>query len=115
MGEDFDNKLDKLQELCDLLSNYKYELHYRDNCEYEYLEEGSVCITILNPYSENKMYIDLEEEFTLSYGAYHEHFYPDRDGYNEMVKTINGILDNELCSATMYSGQPLKWLGSTAI
>ena len=74
-----------------------------------------LCITILNPYSENKMYIDLEEEFTLSYGAYHEHFYPDRDGYNEMVKTINGILDNELCSATMYSGQPLKWLGSTAI
>lgn len=115
MEEEFDNTLDKLQELFDLLSNYKYELHYRDDCEYEYLEEGSVCITILNPYSENKMYIDLEEEFTLSYGVYHEHFYPDCDGYNEMVKTINGILDNELCSATMYSGQPLKWLGSTTI
>ena len=47
MQEEFDNTLDKLQELFDLLSNYKYELHYRDDCEYEYLEEGSVCITCL--------------------------------------------------------------------
>lgn len=61
------------------------------------------------------MYIDLEEEFTLSYGAYHEHYYPNSTDYKEMVQTIKGILDNELCSATMYSGEPLKWLGSTTI
>ena len=115
MGEEFDDTLDKLQELCGLLSNYKYEEHDHDDCEYKYLDEASVCITILNPYSENKMYIDLEEEFTLSYGAYHEHYNPDSDGYNEMVKTMQGILNNELCSAAMYSGEPLKWLGSTTI
>ena len=61
------------------------------------------------------MYIDREEEFTLSYGAYHEHYYPNSTDYKEMVQTIKGILDNELCSATMYSGEPLKWLGSTTI
>ena len=115
MEEDFIDACDVLQELCGLLSGYRYELHYHDNGEYEYLNETGVCITIFNPYSENKMYIDLEEEFTLSYGAYHEHYYPNSTDYKEMVQTIKGILDNELCSATMYSGEPLKWLGSTTI
>lgn len=70
MEEDFIDACDVLQELCGLLSGYRYELHYHDNGEYEYLNETGVCITIFNPYSENKMYIDLQEEFTLSYGAY---------------------------------------------
>jgi len=115
MGEEFDDTLDKLQELCDFLSGCKYELHKRDDGEYQYLDEESVCITIPNPYSDNKMYIDLEDEFTLSYGAYHAHYDPDSDGYNEMVETIKGFLDNELCCASMYSGEPLKWLGSTTL
>ncbi len=115
MGEEFDDTCDKLQELCDLLSGWNYELHYRDNGEYDYLDEASVCITILNPYSDNQMYIDLEEEFTLSYGAFHEHYSPDCNGYHEMVKTMQEILDNNLCIATMYYSEPLKWLGSTTL
>ncbi|MEW4411451.1 hypothetical protein [Clostridium sp. AN503] len=115
MGEDFIDTHDALQELCDLLSGYQYELHYHDDDEYEYLDEADVCITIPNPYSKNKIYIDLEEEFTLSYGIYHEHYYPNKNDYKEMAKTLIGILNNELCSATMYSGEPLQWLGSTTI
>lgn len=115
MEEDFIETHVALQEFCDLLNGYRYELHYHDEGEYEYLDETGVCITISNPYSENKMYIDLEEEFTLSYGTYHGHYYPDDNGYKEMAKTIKGILGNELCTATMYSDDPLKWLGSTTI
>lgn len=115
MKHEFSHAAEKLQEICDLLNHCKYEIHYRDDGEYNYLTELDVCITIPSPYSDEKMYLDLDEEFTLSWGAYHEHYSPDVSGYKNMLEMMNGILNNELCSATMYYGETLKWLGSTFI
>lgn len=42
MEEGFIDTCDVLQELCGLLSGYRYELHYHDNSEYEYLNETGV-------------------------------------------------------------------------
>lgn len=90
-------------------------LTHRNGSIRHYLGECYVCITILNPYSDSKMFIDLEDEFTLTYGAYHSHFFADTGEYEEMVKEIQGLLKNEICSAALYYGTDKKWLGSTSI
>lgn len=109
--------VEKLVELCTLLADQQIEVHKAPDAdpEYHYLGEGYVCITILNPYSDSKMFIDLEDEFTLTYGAYHSHFFADTGEYEEMVKEMQGLLKNEICSASLYYGTDKKWLGSTSI
>lgn len=109
--------VEKLDELCALLSDQQIEVHKAPDTdpEYHYLGEGCVCITVLNPYSNSKMFIDLDGEFTLTYGAYHSHFYADTGEYEEVVKAILGLLKNEICSASIYYGTDKKWLGSTSI
>lgn len=107
--------IEKLDELCALLANQQIEVHKAPDAdpEYHYLGEGCVCITVLNPYSDSKIFIDLDDEFTLSYGAYHSHFFADTGQYEEMIKVIHGLLKNEICSASIYYGTDKKWLGST--
>ena len=109
--------VDKLPELQFLLSETKFEFHREgdEDEEYQYLKKGDVCITVQNPYQSAPMFIDLNDEFTLTYGAYHDHYYPDLQGYEEMVSNMQGILKNEICLAALYYGSEKRWLGSTGI
>lgn len=75
MTDEIENTSNKKEELCDLLSGYSYEIHQKDEGEYHYLEEDDICITVQNTDGSKVMYLDLEEEFTLSFGAFHEHFF----------------------------------------
>lgn len=111
------NPTEKLDELCALLADQQIEVHKAPDAdpEYAYLDEGCVCITVLNPYSDSKMFIDLDDEFTLTYGAYHSHFFADTGEFEEMIKEMQGFLKNETCSASLYYGTDKKWLGSTVI
>ena len=110
--EDID-PVNKIDDLCKLLTGIEYEIHRHDEYEYSYLNEDSICITVINPYTGQKMYIDLEEEFTITFDAYHAHYSPDSYEYALLVQFIKQILNNEICVATLYCGKDRKWMGST--
>lgn len=109
------NPIDKKDEICKLLINcdVKYEIH--DNPldeDYNYLEEGDLCITVINPTSEYPLYIDLEDmgEFTLSYYGWHNHYMSEKWDYGAMMDDLKNILNNMKCLINIYSG--VRWLSS---
>ncbi len=109
------NPIDKKQEICSLLQelNCQYEIHNSNSDkEYEYLNEGDVCITISNSSCEYPIYIDLEDdgEFTLSYYMWHEHYYSEEWDYNRLREDLCGILKNSKCVITVSSSK--RWLYS---
>lgn len=107
---------DLLEELQKILCQTVYEVHRVGDGseEYQYLTEGDVCITIHNPYQDKKLYIDLTEEFTLTYSGFHCHYEPELTEYQELLSDVQGILNNEICSAVLYYiDQGKRWLGST--
>lgn len=82
-------------------------------------EETDVCIEILNPDSDNPddgLTIICEEdgEFTLCFGT-HVHYSPCDEEYNQMCQMALDILNNEVCSANLLSGEDKKWLSSCFI
>ena len=117
MTNEIENTLDKREELCELLSGYSYEIHQKDNGEYHYLEEGDICITVQNMDGSKVMYLDLEEEFTLSFGAFHAHFGCFLMDYQQLTDEIKGILANKVASASIYCHyeEQLEWMGSCTI
>lgn len=109
--------VEKPDELCALFADQKLEIHKAPDSdpEYHYLREGCVCITVLNPYADSKMFIALDAEFTLTYDAYHRHFSAETWEYEEPVKEVQSFLKNERCSAAIYCGAEKEWLGSKRI
>jgi len=113
-----ENTLDKKEELCNLLMNYLYEIHQKDDGEYRYLNDGDICITVINTDDDNKkIYLDLQEEFTLSFGAFHSHYESFQYGYDDLVTDLKGILENRIGAASIYHHYEgkLNWLGSLMI
>lgn len=111
------NPVDKLEEILSVLQDYNFEVHRggEDNEEYSYLEKGCVCITVLNPYQDSKLFIDLDDEFTLTYAQCHCHYFSDMDEYRLLMEDLNAILKNHICSYSLYCGENKKWLGSSFI
>lgn len=110
--------LDRIEELCELLQGYTYEIHKKDDGEYHYLKDNNICITVLNS-DENKdrLYLDLDEEFTLTFGTFHNHYECSQYGYEELVVDLIGILQSKIGVASIYHhyGGKLNWLGSCMI
>ncbi len=109
------NPVDKERELCSLIEkfNYKYDVHTSNiESEYEYLNEGDICITIPNPKCEYPIYIDLENkgEFTLTYYKWHSHYFGEEDGYKILCQDLIDILTNEKCVIIINSKK--RWLYS---
>lgn len=107
------NPIDKKQEICSLLQklNVQYEIHTSNSCkEYEYLQEGDICITIPNSNCKYPIYIDLEDhsEFTLSYYKWHEHYSDEEWDYENLCRDLEGILKNDKCVIIINSSQ--RWL-----
>lgn len=73
----------------------------------------SIRFTAINSYTGQKMYIDLEEEFTVTFDAYHAHYGPDSYEYELLVQFIKQLLNNELCVVALYCQKDREWLGST--
>ena len=113
-----ENTLDKKEELCALLRGHSYEIHQRDDGEYHYLGDGDICITVINAdEKKDNLYLDLDEEFTLTFGAFHNHYDCSQYGYNELVADLKGILESKIAAASIYHyyGGKLNWLGSCLI
>lgn len=109
---------DLLEELCRLFPEGSIEIHWAGEAdeEYHYLREGEICLTAKSPGGE-KLFLDLTDEFTLSFGAFHAHYAPDVSEYREMLADLRQILENKVCSGALYwfSGGEKKWLGSTLV
>lgn len=112
------NTLDKKEELCKLLKGYSYEIHQKDEGEYHYLKNSDICITVLNAdEKKEKLYLDLDEEFTLTFGAFHNHYECSQYGYDELAADLKGILESKIGIATIYHHcvEKSNWLGSCMI
>ena len=116
--DSIESTLDKKEELCELLNGCSYEIHQKDDGEYHYLKDGDICITVRNS-DENKenLYLDLDEEFTLTFGAFHSHYECSQYGYEELVTDLKGIMESKIGVASIYHHYDgkLNWLGSRMI
>lgn len=115
MAKEFE-PIDKLEEICVLLDELalKYEVHYHDDGEFSFLKDGEASIEIPNPYTDRTMFIDIQEEFSLFFGKeWHDHYSPDKNGFDDLCETIKGIINNEMCSRAFFYGEDLQWGGGS--
>lgn len=109
------NPIDMKDEICKFLNNNNVKFEIHDNPldkDYDYLEQGDLCITVINPTSEYPLYIDLEYrgEFTISYHMWHCHYFPEMWDYETLIDDIKYILNNMKCIINIHSGE--RWLSS---
>lgn len=117
MNDSFEelNPIDCKAELLQLFQAYPCNVYTSLNEGYEYLSENSCCIAVVHPITQQELYVDLEDEreFTLSFAVCHSHYFPSQEDYSELKQTILKILQNEVCSASLWYGEDeKKWLGS---
>lgn len=103
------NPPEKLEEIKFILKDCDYKVYTAKDEGYNYLAEGCFCITAKSP-SGVKLYVDLEEEITLTYDAWHGHYSPQEGEYREMLEDLTGILNNRLCAFSIFIDG--KWRGS---
>lgn len=110
--------MEKLDEICNHLKEHLPTAHYPGDgdSEYDYLEPDCACITLKNPYNDGRMFIDLADgEFTVTYGAWHTHYLGCASGYQRFLKSVDGILTNRVCAASLFAGPEKHWLGSISV
>lgn len=106
------DKIDEIRLILDEL-NIKYETHFYDDEEFDYLNDNEICVKIPNPYSDRTMFIDLQDEISLFFGPeWHEHYYLTEEYFEKFRDVFTGILKNEYCSAAVFIGEDLRWHGS---
>lgn len=113
MGEKFEpaEKLVEIRALLDELA-VKYEVHFHDEGEYSYLGDGCVCVTAINPNVDRPLFIDLDDEFTVSFGrAWHTHY--DPEGFDSLKDELTRILKNEVGVAEFFTTGEQKWVLSS--
>ena len=108
------NPIDKAKDLLQLLKEYYPLVKTKNDLGYDWLEEETdLCIEVLstdNPIG--KLYIVCEDggEFTLCFDA-HAHYYSCEQEYQRMCSDLRDILNNEMCSANLYSKSDGTWYG----
>jgi len=114
--EDYDVEIlsprEKGYDLIEFLSKYKYEIvvHTNAESEYSYLENDDVELEVVNPFWNENLYIMLEGEFTLGFGAWHTHYFSYENDYSVMKEDIVGILEGKKGALKLSSTQ--RWLES---
>ena len=92
------------------LKDYCYEVHTNADEGYDYLDDVSYCLTLRNTDGE-ELFIDLEGEFTLSYGGWHTHYFASDSEYECLKEDIISILTSKLGAVTLLVDG--KWFGSS--
>ena len=100
----------KLYSMKAFLKDYAFEVHTCVDEGYDYLDDVSYCITLKNAEGE-ELFIDLEGEFTLSYGGWHTHYLASNSEFECMKEDIISILNNKLGVVTLLVDG--KWFGSS--
>lgn len=83
----------------------KYKIQSKDDNEYSYLEENELSISIPNPYLSHAIFINLQSEISLFYANWHAHYLYDETDHAEFCETLAAILNNMLCSASVFLGE----------
>lgn len=91
--------LEKTNELLDLLAEYRTEKHTFEDKGYDFLDVGQYFVTVRNPEETNNLSIKLGNEFTLFFGGWHKEYDANDEGFKEMVKLLQSIID---CSQCVY-------------
>ncbi|MBR1499160.1 MAG: hypothetical protein IJ615_05965 [Bacteroidaceae bacterium] len=108
-----DNDFDaayKLYSMKAFLKDYAFEVHTSADEGYDYLDDVSYCITLRNADGE-ELFIDLESEFTLSYGGWHTHYLASNSAFESLKEDILAILTNKFGAVTLSVDG--KWMGSS--
>ena len=104
------NPLSKVSSLKVLLKDYTFDIHSnydegQDDVDIEY-----ITFLLKNPAGE-ELTIDLDEEFTLSFGGWHTHYMATEEDYECLKNDIMSFLNNKLASVTFTVKG--KWIGSS--
>ena len=101
---------DYKEEILEKLRDYHPVVHTKEEDGYDWLDSNHCSIEIQNQNGKS-LFIDLEDEFTITYGDWHCHYmYEDRDDYEEVMEVLDDILHNRQCTLIIYSNG--KWFGS---
>lgn len=104
--------LDRKDEILSILAQYDPVVHTNAEADYDYLEDDCVSITVSEDGKE-RLYVDLDGEFTLGFGGWHAHYAPCCSDYNEFLSDLKDILENQLCSVCIKCND--RWMGSFTI
>ena len=93
---------------------YSPILHTKNEKGYELLYgDNAVSIEIKNDKG-NSLFIDLEDEITISYSNWHLHYYyEDEDDLKEAMEKVGNIIDNKECILNIYCDGKLFGSGSS--
>ena len=99
-----------------LIKGQRYLIHHHDEEEYAYLGDSGMCIEILNDTGSSSLFIDRDDEYTVSFEYHHCHYsFGDGEQISRMMETIDGLLRNTICAVSIGSrggnGQ-FVWSGS---
>ena len=87
----------------------KSELHRFGDAAYDWLGEGELSLAVKNPNTDRDMDIDFQNEVSLFFAEWHDHF--PFDETEELCAVITCIVRNEICiSVNFHDGE--QWGGS---
>lgn len=92
------------------LKDHEYTVHTNDNDGYDYLSDLSYCITLKNK-DGDELNIDLEGDFTLTYGGWHTHYFATTEDFECLKEDISAILTNKVGTITFVVNG--KWFGGS--
>lgn len=104
--------VEKLEELTELLKEYNPQIHTCKDEGYNYLEEDDVCITLKNQFGK-EFYIDLNDEFTISYDVWHCHYSPYQGEYEMLKEELKLLLTNTGYIFSVFIQD--QWMGSMTL
>ena len=88
-------------EIVNRLKEYNSFVHTNKDKDYDWLGDNYCVIEIKK--KGDSLFINLEDEFMISYGKWHAHYnYEDRDDYEIMMDKVNKILNNNNCVVEIY-------------
>ena len=111
------NPIDKVDDLIQQVKEYNPVVHTNSDKEYDWLEEGNICVEIPNPSSDNPLEIEFQNggEFIVFFSGGHSHYWCDDEYYNLLCELVVDILNNIKCSASLFYGDENKWMGSSFV
>ncbi len=105
------------ERILNVIKGQHYLIHHNDEKGFADLGKNGVCIEVLNGDKGNSIFIDRDDEYTLSFGYMHSHYSTDDDAeIRELAELIDDILHNKVCVASIGNrteDNQFVWGGST--
>lgn len=93
----------KADELLRLLAGHKTEKHTYKDKGYDFLDVGQYFVTVKNPEGTNNLSVKIGNEFTLFFAGCQKEYSATEEGFAEMVKVLQAIIDCSLCVYALYT------------